>query len=313
MCEFYCVVKNVWIYCMDTHKVYLLCSSISIMPSWRKRPAIVAKRTRNSASGADNDGTVSNATDVSTASVEQLRSFTVNKLHSHLKRCSLPTSGTKVTMANRLHQYFHTSVNTSSENSDNSGNSDNVALPPLDSGRQHWTTETSVLDGNSSLMQQFINQLSNLLCQFMLLVNSQPMAVNVTNQLPSTSNQPPDTIGDEEASIILPVAPVATSNAVTHHTSNPLPTLINQSSLMSMIPTPANSTDQLLPPVPPRIRERIIKGEYIDFTTLLPKAMFSSGSEPDYSTSFTVQLPYSTGDFSVHPTAKPKKITFFSA
>ena len=211
MCKFHCVVKNVQIYCMDMHKVYLLCSSISIMPSRRKRPAIVARRTRDFASSADNDGTVPNATDVSTASVEQLRSLTVNKLRSHLKRCSLSTSGTKITMANRFHQYFHTPINTPSENSDNSGNSDNVALPPLDSDNQQQTTETSVLDGNSSLTQHFTNQLSNLLCKFMPLVNSQPTAVNITNQLPSTSNQPPDTNGDEElseASIIEPVTPV---------------------------------------------------------------------------------------------------------
>ena len=151
----------------------------------------------NSASGEDNDGTVSNATDMS---VKQLRSLTVNKLCSHLKRCSLPTSGTKVTMANRLHQYLHTSVNTPSANSDNSGNSDNVVLLPLDSGNQQQTTETSTLDGNSSLTQQFTNQLLNLLRQFMPLVNSQPTAVNIANQLPSTSNQPPDTNGDVELS-----------------------------------------------------------------------------------------------------------------
>ena len=132
---------------MDMHEVYLLCSSIRIMPSRHKRPAIVSKCTRNSTSGADNDGTMPIATDVSTASVKQLRLLTVNKLRSHLKRCTLLTSGTKVTIANRLHQYFHTSVNTPSANSDNSGNFDNVALPPLDSGRQQQTTETSVLDG----------------------------------------------------------------------------------------------------------------------------------------------------------------------
>ena len=106
-------------------------------------------------------------------------------------------------------------------------------------------------------------------------MNSQPTAVYVTNLLPSTSNQPPDTNGDEElseASVIQLVTPVATSNTVTHHSSNALPTLINRSSLMSTIPTPANSTDQVLPPVPPRIRERIIKGKNIDFTMLLPKS-----------------------------------------
>ena len=149
MCEFYCIVKNVRIYCMDVHEVYLLCGSISIMPSQYKRPAIVSRHTRNSASSVDNDGTVSIATDVLTALVEQLRSLTVNKLRLHLKGCSLPTSGTKVTMANHLHQYFYTSINTPSANSNNSGNSDNVAQPPLDSGSQQQTTETVLLHSSS--------------------------------------------------------------------------------------------------------------------------------------------------------------------
>ena len=115
------------------------------MPLRRKRLAIVARRARNSASSTDDDGTVSGATNVSTASVEQLRSLAVNKLCSHLKGCSLSISGTRVTMANRLHRYFHTSINTPSANSDNSGNSDNVAQLPLDSGSQQHTMETSVL------------------------------------------------------------------------------------------------------------------------------------------------------------------------
>ena len=100
---------------------------------------------------------------------------------------------------------------------------------------------------------------------------------------------------------------------VHHHTSNAPPRLINQSSLMNTIPTSlTTSTDQLLPPVPPRIRERIIKGEYIDFTTLLPKTMFSSGSELDSSTSFTIQLPHNNDNLSVYPSAKTRKTTSFS-
>ena len=99
-------------------------------------------------------------------------------------------------------------------------------------------TETAVLDGSNLLSQQFTNQLLNLLCQFMLFLNSQP--VDVGNQSPPTSNQLPNTNGDEklsDTSIIQPVTPVTTSNAVTHHTSNALPALINQSSLMNTITT----------------------------------------------------------------------------
>ena len=62
-----------------------------------------------------------------------------------------------------------------------------------------------------------------------------------------------------------------------------------------------------LPPVPPKVRERSKKGEFIDFVTLLRKAMFSSSMhmEPDSVASFTIQLPSSSGDISVHPATKP--------
>ena len=63
-----------------------------------------------------------------------------------------------------------------------------------------------------------------------------------------------------------------------------------------------------LPPVPPKTREKIIKGDFIDFTTLITKVMFSSGTE----FSFTFQLPDSSGELSLRPSAKPKRITSFS-
>ena len=161
-------------------------------------------------------------------------------------------------MATRLHQYFRISINTTSTNSGNVANSNNAKVPPQDTGsQQQQSMETSVPHGNSPISQQFTYQLSNLLRQFMPLVNSQP--VDVSSQSPLTSNQPPNTNRDEElseVSIIQPVTPVTTSGAVTHHTSNALSMPINQSPLMNTIPTSvANPIDQLLPPVPPRIRE----------------------------------------------------------
>ena len=93
--------------------------------------------TRNSVSSTDNEGCASSATDVSIASVEQLRSLTASKLRLHLKRCPLPTSGNKLTMATQLHQYFCTSVNTTSVNSGDVANSDNAEVPPRDAGSQN--------------------------------------------------------------------------------------------------------------------------------------------------------------------------------
>ena len=126
-------------------------------------------------------------------------------------------------MATCLHQYFRTSVNMTATNTDNVVNFNNSEMLPQDTGsQQQQSMEVSVPDGNSSISQQFTYQLSNLLSQFMPLVNSQPVDVNT--QSPLTSNLPPDINGDEElseASIIQTVIPVTTSNAVTHHTTGP--------------------------------------------------------------------------------------------
>ena len=79
----------------------------------------------------------------------------------------------------------------------------------------------------------------------------------------STSNQLLGGIGQEELSEPILIQ-LKEPNPVHHHTSNALPRMINQSSLMNTIPTNlTTSNDQLLPPVPTRIRERIIEGEDI--------------------------------------------------
>ena len=67
-----------------------------------------------------------------------------------------------------------------------------------------------------------------------------------------------------------------------NHTTNVLPPLVNQPSVGYNPTIITNPLTQYLPPVPSRIRERIIKGEFIDFVTLLPKAMFSTNHYPDH-------------------------------
>ena len=126
------------------------------------------------------------------------------------------------------------------------------------------------------------------------------------NQLPTAT--------DEALSATSPIQPLTL-------TTNPHPIRHTSESLL-MHPLPMNSNQrgiimdllqQSLPPVPARIKERIIKGEYIDLTTLLPKAMFSSNVEPDHPGSLTLQLPSGPSDFTVQPAAKGRKITSFSS
>jgi len=95
---------------------------------------------------------------------------------------------------------------------------------------------------------------------------------------------------------------------------NPVPTLMYQSLVINSHPAGvAEQAQQSLPPVPPRIKEHIIKGEYIDFASLLPKAMFSSSTDPDLPGLVTVHLPSSSEDISVHKATRPKRIISFSS
>lgn len=68
-----------------------------------------------------------------------------------------------------------------------------------------------------------------------------------------------------------------------------------------------------LPPVPPRIKDRIIRGEFIDFASLLPKAIFSGTLEPETRRSLTVQLNPSGDNKSIQPASNLRKITSFSS
>ena len=72
---------------------------------------------------------------------------------------------------------------------------------------------------------------------------------------------------------------------------------------------PGAHPDVSLPPVPPRTKEKIISGEFIDLATLLPKAMFSGSTELETSRSLTVQLTTSN-DLAVRPQSTKKSLHF---
>jgi len=70
-----------------------------------------------------------------------------------------------------------------------------------------------------------------------------------------------------------------------------VPTLIDQSLVINSHSAGVTElAQQSLPPVPLRIKERIIKGEYIDCVSFLPKVMFSSSTDPDLPGLVTVHL-----------------------
>ena len=83
-----------------------------------------------------------------------------------------------------------------------------------------------------------------------------------------------------------------------------LPTLIQQTTAQTS-----------LPPVPSRIRDRIIRGEFIEFSTVGQSRVcwYVRSSESEPHKSLTLQLAPSGNDVAIHQTSNPKKITSFSS
>ena len=111
--------------------------------------------------------------------------------------------------------------------------------------------------------------------------------------LPLTTNQQVDEVLSA-ASLIQSLSPAAVNGltALLNCTLPPtLPTLRNQPAAITDNSADVSIHTRYLPPVPLKVREHIIKVEYIDFVTLLSKAMFSSSTEPEGTTSFIFQLP----------------------
>jgi len=68
----------------------------------------------------------------------------------------------------------------------------------------------------------------------------------------------------------------------------------------------------VLPPIPSRIQDKIARGEYVDFTTLLPKSMF--GAPESQSQTLTLELNPSGDNYSIKsPTPTGNKISSFAA
>ena len=91
---------------------------------------------------------------------------------------------------------------------------------------------------------------------------------------------------------------VSTGTGQTHTTMSSVPP-------SSSLPMPA------LPSIPRRIQENVGRGEYIDFTTILPKAMF--GAQESQSQTLTLQLSQVGDNSPSSHKVLPEKITSFGA
>ena len=138
--------------------------------------------------------------------------------------------------------------------------------------------ESKQENSTATLPKQLLNQLSSF-----------PQQAQNTGCTSSATPVETNVIEDDRQSAAsLPVRPInsASEQAVITRIStqggpvNGKTSATLQSSLSLLQPA--------LPPIPSRIKEKIAKGEYIDFTTILPKSMF--GAQEPQSQTFTLQL-----------------------
>ena len=151
------------------------------------------------------------------------------------------------------------------------------------------TVTLTPVSSQNTIPQQFLNQLSNILQQ----------ATSTPTQIEDT-----DTMEDDRLSAashpVQSSPPVVQPPMVRTSQVNPVS---SQSTPLLVQPT--------LPPIPAKIKEKIARGEYIDFTTLLSKSMFGA-SEPQSQT-LTLQLNPLGDNYSITPQASTsKRITSFS-
>ena len=199
------------------------------------------------------------------ATVEELRAFTVKTLRQHLAACNLSSSGTKAILAHHLYNAIHgeslpamlTENPTSSPITASS--TSYTITQPVETATLESFTPTQILVTLQLLSQELqtrVSQPQMNATSSQLLGNAPPMfstaqqgSNNIIAYGPPISLHPNDD-ALSTASSVLPNAGVTQTD--------PLGPVLSQS----------------LPPVPVALRQRILKGEYIDFSTLLPEVMF---------------------------------------
>ena len=147
--------------------------------------------------------------------------------------------------------------------------------PPGDSSHQ-----TSAM-----VPQEMIRQLSDVLTH---LTNAIQVldSPQVTGSTPNINNTTPE--GDDstpETDALSEVSDEQQQNTTISFSVMP-PAVVNNTNAVCYTPLSTTMPNVSLPPVPPRIKEKIISGEFIDLVILLPKAMFWGSTAPETSKSF---------------------------
>ena len=241
----------------------------------------------------------------------ELSSLTVAALRTRLREKNLPINGNKVALIERLTQQPPQHLIQQSP-------SDNATTVCADSA-PHETTSEDINTSGDTQHAAAINSTTipaNLLAQLATYlqqtpeshqVRATPAAGQVSDQLSEASELQHCVRRELPAAITdIPPPPQLSSQ----HMINPPVTV--QGTNFTVSPMATGIYRPSLPPVTPRILEKIRKGEYIDFSTLTTKAMFGA-PEPTSQTSFTLELAPSGDSFAIQPTSSHKRITSFPA
>ena len=187
-------------------------------------------------------------------SLSDLTALSANTLRTHLQSNKLSSIGNKVTMASRLDRFLHPAV---------ASPSDTLSVPrtaPSTTAIEPTSTSTvnvplQVIEQLSTFFQQFNHQAPQQ-------SNDTPSAI--INDVPANNPADADEIlSAASEQIELSTVPVRVQSTTTVQ------------SLLPPTPVQPTNTQTSILPFPPRIRDRIICGKFIEFPTLLPKAMFA--------------------------------------
>lgn len=261
---------------------------------------------------------------LSGVSKPELAELTVSALKSHLKHFKLSVSGRKADLVDRLFTHVE-SLQGSSDNSDT--NNTSTSLPTGATGAQSNAVQVDTANNQHATglsPQQFFSQLATIFQQAQNPPTTNPPPQQSGGSLPQQlldqlatvfqqSQNPPasgapqtDTMDDDCLSAAsMPVQP---SRLPTNRT-----TPANPPSSAPVTAGQLTLSTRTLPPIPSRIYEKILKGEYIDFTTLLRKSMF--GAVESQSQTLTLQLNPSGDNYFIRPQSAPnnRKISSFAA
>ena len=217
--------------------------------------------------------------------MENLNTLTSKTLKQHLAARKLPTTGAKAILVHHLYNAIHgeSSQTMQTENPTATLRENPTSIPVTVSTTSYTITQpTETANQASSFTPNQISAMIQMLSQALQTRASQPDTSAIPSQslgstctLPIFSTAPQHNRAVTTQSIINPSISLQPNDDALSTASSVSPNAgINPADPLAPI------ISQSLPPVPVTLQQRILKGEYIDFSTLLPEVMFSVAISP---------------------------------